>query len=148
MESRMRRARADTRGQAALRTLAARSDTLPTMPRRLVALLLAFCLCWQSLAFAGVEVLVRKGEAQQHALMHFEGQAHHHHDEHGGVHKDASGASTQHAMDDACMFCPALIQDLRLTLPMLRPDAPLEALASEPALPFLPAFERPPKPTI
>lgn len=118
------------------------------MPRRLIALLLTLCLCWQSLAFAGAEVLVRKGAAQQHALMHFEGQPHHHHDQHGGVHKDSSGASTQHAMDDACMFCPALLQDLDLSLPTMRPDAPVEALATEPPLPYLPALERPPKPTI
>lgn len=118
------------------------------MLRRTFALLLAVCLCWQSLAFAGAEVLVRSGAAQQHALMHFEGQAHHHHDEHGGVHKGQSGASTQHSMDDACLFCPALLQDLQLSLPALRPDAPLEALAAEPSVPFLPALERPPKPTI
>ncbi|MDM4765402.1 DUF2946 family protein [Pelomonas sp. SE-A7] len=118
------------------------------MLRRALALLLTVCLCWQSMAFAGVEVLVRQGQAQQHALMHFKGEAHHHHDEHGGLHKDQSTASTQHAMDDACMFCVALLPDLlALNLPMLRPAAPLELAAVEPPLPCLPGLDRPPKTT-
>jgi len=116
------------------------------MSRRLSTFFLMLCMCWQSLAYAGAGVLVAEGEALAHAVMHFEDHAHHH-DGHGGaLHQDESSDSMQHAMDDGCVCAPALLADLVMLLPVVRPDAPMESLFSDPPLPFLRGLERPPKP--
>lgn len=115
------------------------------MSRRLTTLLLMLCLCWQSLAYAGAGVLVVEGEELVHAVMHFEGKAHHH-DGHGGAfHQDESSDSTQHAIGDACVFAPFLLADLVPPPTSSRPDAPMESLSGEPPLPYLRGLERPPK---
>jgi hypothetical protein len=63
-----------------------------------------FCVCWQSLAYAGADVVVADGDEQVHAVLHFEDEAHHHDEHDGSFHQDESPASTQHSMDDACVF--------------------------------------------
>ncbi len=116
------------------------------MRHRFTTFLLMLCICWQSLAHAGAGVLMAEGADMVHAALHFEGKAHHHDGHDGAFHLDESSDSTQHAMDDACGFAPALLADLALPLPAIRPAAPVESLAGEPPLPFLRGLERPPKP--
>jgi len=102
-------------------------------------------MLWQSLAHAGAGLLFAEGEALAHTALHFELKPHHHDGHEGGFHQDESSDSTQHALDDACGFAPALLAELALPLQATRPDAPVESLYSEPPLPFLRALERPPK---
>lgn len=115
------------------------------MFRRLITFFLMLCLCWQSLAYAGAGVLVAEGEELTHAVMHFEGHAHHHDGHSGAFHQDGSPDSMQHGMDDACVYAPALLADLVLPLLVVGADAPMESLSSDPPLPFLLGLERPPK---
>jgi hypothetical protein len=115
------------------------------MRRRLTTFLLMLCMCWQSLAYAGVEVLVAEGQELVHAMLHFEGEAHHHEGHDGEFHQDESPASVKHAMTDACVFAPALLADAVLPLLTICSAAPADTHVSEPPLPFLSGPERPPK---
>ena len=48
--------------------------------KHLVKVFLILCMGWQSLAFAGFDALVAHANEEQHALLHFQGVAHHHDD--------------------------------------------------------------------
>ncbi|MFG6469296.1 hypothetical protein [Roseateles sp. BYS87W] len=124
------------------------------MRRGFTTILLMLCLCWQALAHAGVAVLMTDaGEPQhEHAVMHFEGEAHHHdHDTgHDGdasdaTHADHSLASAQHLANDASLCAPALLGVTDLTLPSLPPQMPAAAPAATPPSACLAGPERPPK---
>ena len=75
---------------------------------RLIKVFLILCMGWQSLAFAGFDALVAHANEEQHALLHFQGVAHHHDDHAEDFHEDDSIASTLHALSDASQFSPAL----------------------------------------
>lgn len=116
--------------------------------RRWLSILLVFCVCWQSLAHAGLGVWAAEGEEVVHALLHFDGSAHHHnvHDDHdAGFHQDDSDESTEHVMSDACLSAPALLT--AAVLPVLRVGSapPVIAHPTEPPQPFLSGPERPPQ---
>jgi hypothetical protein len=115
------------------------------MARRVVAFLLTLCMCWQSLAYAGAGVLVAEGQELVHAVMHFEGEAHHHDGHDGDFHQGESPASVKHAMNDACVYAPALLTAAVLPLLTICSEPPADAAASEPPLPVLRGPERPPK---
>lgn len=115
------------------------------MRRRLTTFLLMLCMCWQSLAYAGVEVLVAEGQELVHAMLHFEGEAHHHDGHDGEFHQDESPDSVQHAMNDAGVFAPVLPIDAVLPLLTISSDPPADAHATEPPPPFVSGPERPPK---
>jgi hypothetical protein len=113
--------------------------------RRWLSTLLVLCMCWQSLVYAGLGVLVTEGQEMAHAVLHFEGTAHHHDDHGDGLHQDESPASQQHAMNDACLFAPALLTETALPVPRVRSAPPAVSHPSEPPLPFLSGPERPPQ---
>lgn len=113
--------------------------------RRWVSILLVLCMCWQSLAYAGLGVLVTEGKEMVHAMLHFEGSAHHHDGHDGEFHQDESPASTQHAMSDACLFAPALLSEIVLPVLSMPAAPPAVALSTAPPLPFLRSPERPPQ---
>ena len=115
------------------------------MLRRFVAFLLTLCMGWQSLAYAGADVLVAEGQELVHAMLHFEGEAHHHDGHDGDFHQDESPDSVRHAMNDACVFAPALLTAVALALPTICSDPPADAHATEPPPPLLSGPERPPK---
>lgn len=115
------------------------------MARRFVAFLLTLCMCWQSLAYAGADVLVAEGQELVHAMLHFEGEAHHHDGHDGDFHQDESPDSVQHAMNDACVFAPALLTDAVLPLLTVCSDPPVDTATTEPPLLVLSGPERPPK---
>lgn len=115
------------------------------MRHPLTTLLLIFCLCWQSLAQAGTLVALADDVELAHEVMHFHGEAHHHNDHDGGIHQDGSAASTQHLLDDACLYPPALPSaSAVLHLPAALADPPAKASAPTSA-PFLDGLERPPR---
>lgn len=103
------------------------------------------CMCWQSLAYAGVGVSVAETREVEHAMLHFEGGAHHHDEHDGDFHQDDSPASVQHAMTDACVFAPALPGSVAVLFLSAPSDSPATALSPEPRPPFLSGPERPPK---
>lgn len=116
------------------------------MFRRTVSLIVTLCLCWQALAFAGVGAVVAPSEDQRHALLHFEGVAHHH-DGHGdGFHEDASPASLQHVAADAGQFSVALVSSPVLLMPWVPPQRPRSHGPLALAPPYLDGLERPPRP--
>lgn len=80
-----------------------------TMMRRILHAVLMLCLCWQSLASAGMGILLADDDEIAHALLHFEGEAHHHDEHDGDFHQDSSASSVQHSMGDAGLFAPALM---------------------------------------
>lgn len=113
--------------------------------RRWLSILLVICMCWQSLAYAGLGVLVTEGKEMVHAMLHFEGAAHHH-DDHGDVfHQDDSTASEQHLMADACLFAPVLLTEIVLPVPNIGAAPPAVTQVTEPPPPFLNGPERPPQ---
>lgn len=115
------------------------------MCRRFTSFLLILCVCWQSLAYAGMDVAVSDQEEQVHAMLHFEGQAHHHNGHDGEFHQDDSPASVQHVTNDACVFAPALLIDAVQPVLTVSSDRPVDACSTEPPMPFLNGPERPPK---
>lgn len=117
------------------------------MRRGFTTFLLMLCMCWQALAHAGLAVVTAADEEQGHALMHFEGQAHHH-DDHGegdGVHADQSLASAQHMAADCAAHAPVLVSRVDLRLPQLPLGMPVQTTATPPPPPCLAGPERPPK---
>lgn len=115
------------------------------MLRRCLSFMLTFCLFWQSLAFAGVEVMLVDESEQAHAVMHFEREAHHH-DDHGHVSPETDAqAGVQHLMCDACLFALALWPaSTPVFLPVGR-DALTEFARQEAPPPCLSGLERPPR---
>ncbi len=113
---------------------------------RLAKVFLILCMGWQSLAFAGFDALVAHANEEQHALLHFQGVAHHHDDHAEDFHEDDSIASTLHALSDASQFSPALPSPQTCCLGLTDADQP----SAERVLPRvqLPpdGLERPPKP--
>lgn len=125
------------------------SAKLLSMRRGLTTFILILCMCWQALAHAGIAVVMADAGEHEHAVMHFEGEAHHHdnHDDGDadGVHADHSLASAQHLANDASLFAPVLLGVIDLSLPQLPPEMPAQATPTPLPPPFLAGPERPPK---
>jgi hypothetical protein len=114
--------------------------------RAVTTFILIICLFWQSMSYAGAGISLVQDVEAAHELLHFTGDAHHHHDGDGeGFHQDDSVASVKHAMADAHAFAPALLTAAALPLLTICSDPPAGAHATEPPLPFLSGPERPPK---
>jgi hypothetical protein len=113
---------------------------------RLAKVFLILCMGWQSLAFAGFDALVAHANEEQHALLHFQGVAHHHDDHAEDFHEDDSIASTLHALSDASQFSPALPSPQTCCLGLTDADqASVERVLPRVQLPP-DGLERPPKP--
>ncbi|MEY3924332.1 MAG: hypothetical protein RI915_1979 [Pseudomonadota bacterium] len=113
---------------------------------RLAKVFLILCMGWQSLAFAGFDALVAHANEEQHALLHFQGVAHHHDDHAEDFHEDDSIASTLHALSDASQFSPALPSPQTCCLSLTDADQPsVERVLPRVQLPP-DGLERPPKP--
>ena len=114
--------------------------------KKLVKVFLILCMGWQSLAFAGFDALLAHANEEQHALLHFQGVAHHHDDHAEDFHEDDSVASTLHALPDASQFSPALPSPQACCPGLTGADQP----SLERALPrgqlHPDGLERPPKP--
>lgn len=115
------------------------------MIRRCLSLMLTVCLFWQSLAFAGIEVMLAHDTERHHAIMHFEGQVHHH-DEDGGVSVELDAqAGVQHLMSDASMFAPALPPASMPVFLAVGQDTMTELIRQAAPPPCLSGLERPPR---
>ena len=114
-----------------------------------LSLLLAICLFWQTLAFAGlghgIASSAQAADRDGHAFLHLTEQAHHHHDD--GVHLDESSESTQHMQAEGLIGTAGLLPTDYHFLATTPPLDPLPAFAgSLSPTPFLEGLKRPPKP--
>ena len=113
--------------------------------RRLVHLLLLFCLPLYGFAMQGGLPHAQGPAPLVHVLEHEQGVQHHHHEEDGSVHYDASDESLDHVQE-----CSSHSQPFGFSLPQL--TVPPEEAASEPDAylartvpePFLDGPHRPP----
>lgn len=117
------------------------------MGRCLTTFFLMLCMCWQALAHADIAVVMADQEERPHALMHAQGQNHHHDDDGtaNGIHEDQSLESIQHLVSDAGVHAPVLVSRLELSLPQLPPGMPVPTAATPLPPPCLAVLERPPK---
>jgi hypothetical protein len=111
-------------------------------------LLVLSSILWQTVATAGQGMLLEHAEGLAHAVLHWEKQGHHHHDD-GSVDQDNSPESVQHILADAQLNTTGVLPALRGTaLPgfgsCTRAPGPDSALPP----PFLEATEQPPRLTV
>jgi len=117
--------------------------------RLLLLLMLASVLC-HAVVVQGAWAATGVGEQALHALLHWQGSAHHHHKhhhagDHGHFHQDESPSSLKHVNADGALYAAALLPAGLIELPSL-PRASLQvAVAAEPPIPFLERFKRPPR---
>ena len=109
----------------------------------LIAVLLVSML-FQSVASAHQRVKVHAGSDLAHAMMHWDGEAHHH-DEDGSLHQDDSDASLDHLNAEAATSLPGLTSADLFALPPVAPVAAIACMTSPPPSPTLEAPRRPPR---
>ena len=114
------------------------------MRRAAVIILVLFGMLWQSMALARVGSPVNPLADLPHAVMHWQGESHHHHED-GSYHLDDSKESVQHMVADhlgasLVMAAPSLFE-----LPRLRSAAPAGLHATPAPSPTLDGLLRPPR---
>ena len=107
--------------------------------------MLTFCLFWQSLAFAGVEVMLADETALSHAVMHLAAEVHHHDDDGQVSQKTDAQAGVQHLMCDACVFAMAVWPTPTPVFLAVGRDPLTELARQEAPQPCLSGLERPPR---
>lgn len=102
-------------------------------------------MLWQVFAIAGQASAFAKQEDVAHAMLHWQDQAHHHHDD-GTLAQDDSDESVQHVVADGCLgstaiwnsaffsFAPAETAHPSAVDEMARPWPPLDRLRRPPRL--------------
>ena len=143
------------------------------MPRRLIFAVLLLSMLIQAIALGGRWVGLGGQGATLHALLHWAGLAHHHHqaptsredfegfeafgdlgapervvdDGSGSYHQDQSTDSTTHVVMEACLTGMAMITSWPPGLPAPLPGAALPRARAElaPAAPCLEGLRRPPR---
>ncbi|MDP3699406.1 MAG: hypothetical protein Q8R72_00710 [Hylemonella sp.] len=115
------------------------------MRKRLIALLLVLLNVWQVASAAGLpQLLAAQGQALDHAVMHWQGEAHHH-DDHGVVHADGSQDSIQHMMADCCFHHLAVFQAPSVVALESLPQQVAQTAQPVPPPPHLDGLRRPPR---
>ncbi len=109
----------------------------------LIAVLLSSVL-FQSVAWAHQLVKVHAGSDLAHAKMHWDAEAHHHHED-GSLHQDDSDASLDHLNAEAASSLPGLASADLFALPTGAPVAAVAYLSSPPPSPTLESLRRPPR---
>ena len=69
------------------------------MRRSAILLVMLFAMLWQSVAMARIGSTVNPLADLEHATLHWQGVAHHHHED-GSYHQDDSKESVQHVVTD------------------------------------------------
>lgn len=113
------------------------------MRRSAILIAMLFAVLWQSVALARAGITVEALADLEHAVLHWQNEGHHHHDD-GSFHVGDSEESARHLMADH-VSVPALL--LHATAPLLRldEDAPgLRGVHVRPH-PFLDGPLRPPR---
>lgn len=112
---------------------------------RLIALLLVLMNIWQVASAAGLaQFWSEQGQALQHTVMHWQGEAHHH-DSLGHVHVDESEDSFQHMMADCCLHHVGVIAAPAVVALEPLPQPVAQAVQAVPPPPYLDGLRRPPR---
>lgn len=112
---------------------------------RLIALLLVLMNVWQVASAAGLpQFLAAQGEALEHALMHWQGEAHHHGSD-GHIHTDDSEDSFAHMMADCCLHHFGVIAARAVVALEPVPQHVAQAAQTVPPPPYLDGLRRPPR---
>ena len=97
--------------------------TLPAMSRTVVVLVTLFAMLWQSVALARIGSTVNVMADLEHAALHWQEEAHHHHQD-GSYHLDDSKDSAQHVLCDHLAAVSALLVTSAHDFPSLGSAAP------------------------
>jgi hypothetical protein len=111
---------------------------------KFVLLLLVMAAFWQTIAIGGQVRAYGNPEDLTHAMLHWEGRAHHHHAD-GSVTQDDSSESVQHVVADACLSAPAVWSAVCVFLPSFEAARPVAADESFGLGPHLAGPRRPPR---
>jgi hypothetical protein len=118
-------------------------DKLQPMRRSAILIAMLFAMLWQSMALARGGLAVSALADLEHAVLHWQDEAHHHHDD-GSFHVGDSEESARHLMADH-VSVPALLLNAPAPLLRLDEDAPgLWGVHVRPH-PFLDGPLRPPR---
>ena len=102
-------------------------------------------MLWQSMALARVGSTVNPLADLHHAALHWQGEAHHHHDD-GSYHLDDSKESVQHMVADSLSASLAMAAPSLHDLPPQGSAAPGGLHATPVPNPTLDGLLRPPRP--
>ena len=112
---------------------------------RFIALLLVLMNLWQVASAAGLpQFMAAQGEALEHTLMHWQGEAHHHSSD-GSIHADESGDSSAHMMADCCLHHFGVVAATVLVTLEPLPQHVAQAPQAVPPPPYLDGLRRPPR---
>ena len=114
------------------------------MRRRLALLLLLISAFAQTLAIGGHAQALGDIEQAAHAVLHWQEQPHHHHDD-GSISHDDSDESVQHLVADGCLGGAAVMP---ASMPLFIPSAmerPFAGNEPAPPWPYLDGLRRPPR---
>jgi hypothetical protein len=114
------------------------------MPRRFALVLLLLSAFWQTFAIAGQATALADAQEIAHAVLHWQEQAHHHHDD-GSVALDDSDESLQHVVADSCLGSSAVWATTSFTFATVVGARPLLANELLPPGPHLDGLRRPPR---
>ena len=115
------------------------------MRRSAVLFVMLFAMLWQSVALARVGSTVNALADLEHAALHWQEKAHHHHED-GSYHLDDSKESTQHVLTDHVSATAALMVALSQDFPLQRSAAPGGLHDTVVPNPTLDGLLRPPRP--
>ena len=114
------------------------------MRRSLVVVLLVASAIWQVFAVGGHPAGLNVSQEAAHALLHWQGRAHHHHDD-GSVTQDGSMESVQHVTLDGVLAVNSPWSEPSVSIP---PAASVYSTAADEISgpwPYLDGPRRPPK---
>ena len=114
------------------------------MHRCAILLVLLFAMLWQSVAMARPGSTVNALADLAHAVLHWQGESHHHHED-GSYHLDDSNESKQHGVSDHLNASMALAATSSHGFPPLGSAVPPDLHRTPVATPALDGLFRPPR---
>ena len=115
------------------------------MRKRFIVLLLVLLNVWQVASAAGLpQFWAAQTEALEHAVMHWQGEAHHHGSD-GSIHADESEDSFEHMMADCCFHHFGVITAPAVVALEPLPQHVAQAAQAVPPPPYLDGLRRPPR---
>lgn len=114
------------------------------MRRKLVVVLMVVAAFWQVLAVGGRPSVFAGSREAMHTMLHWQGQAHHHHKD-GSITQDVSRESVQHVVFDGVFASPAVASEPSLALPAVEVARPPVADELSGPSPYLAGLKRPPR---
>ena len=114
------------------------------MRRSAILLVMLLAMLWQSVAMARIGSTVNALADPEHAALHWQGEAHHHHED-KSIHQDDSKESMQHMVTDPLNAPLALASPSPRDFPPLRSAAPDGLHAQLVPNPALDDLLRPPR---